>query len=102
MEPVETFVRGLEFAGEMAWQPWWALVLGFTIAGAVETFVSEERMSRVLGGDGFRELGLGTAPHGHTLYLNTAFTLVFASQLWVTFGPGESAGGDSVAHEHAH
>lgn len=44
----------------------------------------------------------GTAPHGYTLYLNAVFTLVFAAQLWVTFGPGESAGGDSVPHEHAH
>lgn len=61
MAVVETVVAGLRFAGEMAWQTWWALVLGFTIAGAVETFVSEERMSRVLGGDGWRELGLGTA-----------------------------------------
>ncbi|MFB6174313.1 MAG: permease [Halobacteriales archaeon] len=58
---VETFLEGLRFAGEMAWETWWALVLGFTIAGAVETFVSEDRMSAVLGGDGWRELGLGTA-----------------------------------------
>ncbi|MFA1611939.1 permease [Halobellus rubicundus] len=57
---VETAVEGLRLAGEMAWETWWALVLGFTIAGAVETFVSEERMSAVLGGDGWRELGLGT------------------------------------------
>ncbi|MFB6309715.1 MAG: permease [Salinirussus sp.] len=58
---LETLIDGLELAGEMAWETWWALVLGFTIAGAVETFVSEEKMSAVLGGDGFRELGLGTA-----------------------------------------
>lgn len=57
---VETVVEGLELAGEMFWETWWALVLGFTIAGAVETFVSEEQMSAVLGGDGWRELGLGT------------------------------------------
>jgi len=56
----ETVVEGLRLAGEMFWETWWALVLGFTIAGAVETFVSEERMSAVLGGDGWRELGLGT------------------------------------------
>lgn len=56
-----TVVEGLRFGGEMFWKTWWALVLGFTIAGAVETFVSEERMSRVLGGEGLRELGLGTA-----------------------------------------
>jgi uncharacterized membrane protein YraQ (UPF0718 family) len=57
---VETLVEGLRLAGEMFWETWWALVLGFTIAGAVETFVSEEKMSAVLGGDGWRELGLGT------------------------------------------
>mgnify|MGYP000179835432 CR=1 FL=1 len=57
----ETLVEGLRLAGEMGWETWWALVLGFTIAGAVETFVSEERMSAVLGGDGWRALGLGTA-----------------------------------------
>ncbi|QKY19821.1 permease [Halolamina sp. CBA1230] len=58
---VERFLEGLRLAGEMFWETWWALVLGFTIAGAVETFVSEEKMSAVLGGDGWRELGLGTA-----------------------------------------
>jgi uncharacterized membrane protein YraQ (UPF0718 family) len=51
---------GLKLAGEMAWATWWALVLGFTIAGAVEAFVSEEKMSRVLGGRGLREVSLGT------------------------------------------
>jgi uncharacterized membrane protein YraQ (UPF0718 family) len=56
----ETLLEGVRLAGEMFWETWWALVLGFTIAGAVETFVSEERMSAVLGGDGWRELGLGT------------------------------------------
>jgi len=55
-----TVWQGLKLAGEMAWATWWALVLGFTIAGAVEAFVSEEKMSRVLGGKGFREVSLGT------------------------------------------
>ncbi|MFB6305035.1 MAG: permease [Haloferacaceae archaeon] len=57
---LDALLDGLRLAGEMAWDTWWALVLGFTIAGAVETFVSEERMSAVLGGGGWRELGLGT------------------------------------------
>lgn len=57
---VETLIEGLRLGGEMFWETWWALVLGFTIAGAVETFVSEDKMSAVLGGDGWRELGLGT------------------------------------------
>jgi uncharacterized membrane protein YraQ (UPF0718 family) len=60
MTLVETTLEGLRLAGEMAWETWWALVLGFTIAGAVETFVSEERMSAALGGEGLREVGLGT------------------------------------------
>ncbi|MFB6071730.1 MAG: permease [Halobacterium sp.] len=60
MTVVDTFVEGLRLGGEMFWETWWALVLGFTIAGAVETFVSEDRMTEVLGGSGLRELGLGT------------------------------------------
>lgn len=36
---VDTLVEGLRLGGEMFWETWWALVLGFTIAGAVETFV---------------------------------------------------------------
>ena len=56
-----TVWEGLKLAGEMAWATWWALVLGFTVAGAVEAFVSEEKMSRVLGGRGLREIVLGTA-----------------------------------------
>ena len=60
MEFLITLWHGLKLAGEMAWATWWALVLGFTIAGAVEAFVSEEKMSRVLGGGGLREVSLGT------------------------------------------
>lgn len=60
MNILNTIGEGLKLAGEMAWTSWWALVLGFTIAGAVEAFVSEEKMSRVLGGRGLREIGLGT------------------------------------------
>ncbi|MFB6268640.1 MAG: permease [Halobacterium sp.] len=60
MSVVNTLAEGLRLGSEMFWETWWALVLGFTIAGAVETFVSEERMSRVLGGSGPRKLGLGT------------------------------------------
>jgi hypothetical protein len=44
----------------MAWSTWWALVLGFTITGAVEAFISEKKMTRLLGGSGPRELVLGT------------------------------------------
>src|SRR5436305_11490698 len=33
----------------MLWATFWALVLGFTISGALQVFVSKEQMSRVLG-----------------------------------------------------
>lgn len=48
------------FVGEMAWQLWWGLILGFTISGAVQAFVSRERMSDLLGGRGPEEVGLAT------------------------------------------
>jgi uncharacterized membrane protein YraQ (UPF0718 family) len=57
---LDTIGKGLKLAGEMAWATWWALILGFTIAGAVEAFVSKEKMGRVLGGRGLRTVGLGT------------------------------------------
>ncbi|NUB91565.1 permease [Haloterrigena sp. SYSU A121-1] len=46
-------------AFEMAWDTWWALVLGFTITGAVQEFVSEDRLTDYLGDDGWREVGYG-------------------------------------------
>jgi uncharacterized protein len=55
-----TFWHGVELAADMAWSTWWALVLGFTIAGAVETFVSETKLTRALGGKGWKSVGLGT------------------------------------------
>jgi uncharacterized protein len=48
------------FFGEMTWKTWWALVLGFTISGAVQAFVSEDRITDLLGGRGLREIGIGS------------------------------------------
>jgi len=44
---------------EMAWITWWALVLGFAIAGGVEAWLSEDDISQYLDGAGPRELGTG-------------------------------------------
>jgi uncharacterized membrane protein YraQ (UPF0718 family) len=44
---------------EMTWETWWALVLGFTLSGVVEVFVSEKQMTEALGGNGWNEIGLG-------------------------------------------
>jgi len=57
---VQTLVEASKLAATMAWETWWALVLGFTIAGAVESFVSEDVLSGLLGGRGLQEIGLGT------------------------------------------
>uniref|UniRef100_A0A7D5KKF3 Permease n=2 Tax=Natrinema halophilum TaxID=1699371 RepID=A0A7D5KKF3_9EURY len=53
-------LEGAVIAFRMAWDTWWALVLGFTITGAVQEFVSEDRLTDYLGDDGWREIGYGT------------------------------------------
>ena len=52
--------HAIGLAADMAWSTWWALVLGFTVTGAVEVFSSEEQMTTYLGDDGWREVGYGT------------------------------------------
>ncbi|WP_071391335.1 permease [Haloprofundus marisrubri] len=61
MSVVDQLVSAAELVIGMTWETWWALVLGFTLSGAVEAFVSEERMTDLLGDDGWREATLGTA-----------------------------------------
>jgi|GEM_PF-781789 len=61
MSLTDATLRAARLIAEMTWDTWWALVLGFTLSGAVEAFVSEDRMTRALGGDGWREVGLGAA-----------------------------------------
>src|SRR4051794_39990839 len=49
----------------MAWEGWWALVLGFTISAIVQAWVPRERIERALSGSGPRPIawatGLGAA-----------------------------------------
>jgi uncharacterized membrane protein YraQ (UPF0718 family)/YHS domain-containing protein len=56
---------GLWNAVLMAWQVWWALVLGFAISAIVQAWVPRERIQRALAGDGLkpvaRATGLGAA-----------------------------------------
>jgi uncharacterized membrane protein YraQ (UPF0718 family)/YHS domain-containing protein len=44
----------------MAWQVWWALVLGFAISGIVQAWVPRERIESALAGSGARPLALAT------------------------------------------
>jgi uncharacterized membrane protein YraQ (UPF0718 family) len=59
MALVQKLIESVVFSVEMFYEIWWALVLGFTISGAIQTFVSEDRMSNLLGGRGVRETSLG-------------------------------------------
>jgi uncharacterized protein len=56
---------GLWNAVLMAWEVWWALVLGFAISAVVQAWVPRERIERSLSGDGLtpiaRATGLGAA-----------------------------------------
>src|SRR5262245_59461590 len=45
----------------MAWQVWWALVLGFAISAVVQARVPRERIERSLSGSGPRPVTLATA-----------------------------------------
>jgi hypothetical protein len=44
----------------MAWDVWWALVLGFAISAIVQAWVPRERIERLLGGSGVRAVSLAT------------------------------------------
>ncbi|MEA2787329.1 MAG: uncharacterized protein QOF71_3433 [Candidatus Eremiobacteraeota bacterium] len=52
--------EALMLAAGMAWQVGWSLILGFALSGLVQAVVSKERMQRVLGRDGVREIALAT------------------------------------------
>ena len=52
---------GLWNAVLMAWEVWWALVLGFAISGVVQAWVPRERIERSLAGAGPKPVGWATA-----------------------------------------
>ncbi len=53
--------HGLSNAFLMAWQVWWALVLGFALSAIVQAWVGRDRIQAALGGSGPRPLALATA-----------------------------------------
>src|SRR3954471_8944474 len=53
-------VDGLANAARMAWEVWWALVLGFACSAVVQAWVPRARIDRALGGRGLREVALAT------------------------------------------
>jgi uncharacterized membrane protein YraQ (UPF0718 family) len=44
----------------MAWEVWWALVLGFAISAIVQAWVPRERVERALSGGGPKSIGWAT------------------------------------------
>src|ERR1700739_2547632 len=53
--------HGLKDSFLMAWEVWWALVLGFAISAIVQTWVPRERIEGLLSGSGAPCDGRGTA-----------------------------------------
>src|SRR6476620_4802312 len=53
-------IDGLWNAFRMAWEVWWALILGFTFSAIVQAWVPRAPLQRALGGAGLREVGLAT------------------------------------------
>jgi uncharacterized membrane protein YraQ (UPF0718 family) len=62
---IDKIGEGLANAGLMAWEVWWALVLGFAISAFVQARVPSERIEAALAGSGFapiaRATGFGAA-----------------------------------------
>ena len=64
-EILDTFLEGLKQSALMAYEVWWALVLGFAISAIVQAWVPRERIEAALSGDGAapvaKATGLGAA-----------------------------------------
>jgi uncharacterized membrane protein YraQ (UPF0718 family)/YHS domain-containing protein len=115
---LQTLGDGFANAFRMAWEVWWALVLGFLLSGIVQAWVSRGRMEAVLGGRSLgatlRATGLGAASSscsyaavaiGKSIFqkgggLPAALAFMFASTnlvfelgivLWVFLGPAFTA-----------
>jgi uncharacterized membrane protein YraQ (UPF0718 family)/YHS domain-containing protein len=54
-------VHGLENAGRMAYEVWWALAFGFAISAIVQAWVPRERIERALAGSGVAPVARATA-----------------------------------------
>src|SRR6476661_6537173 len=74
-------IDGLWNAFRMAWEVWWALILGFTLSAIVQAWVPRAPLQRALGGIGLREVwlatGLGAASSSWSFA--AAMTFQFAS-----------------------
>jgi uncharacterized membrane protein YraQ (UPF0718 family) len=60
MSALEVIWHGLRDSLLMAWEVWWALVLGFAISAIVQAWVPRERVQESLSGAGPRPVALAT------------------------------------------
>jgi uncharacterized protein len=60
LDVLEVLWHGLRDSLLMAWEVWWALVLGFAISGIVQAWVPRARIERAMSGSGARPLALAT------------------------------------------
>ena len=60
MDVLTVVWHGLSDAFLMAWEVWWALVLGFTISAIVQAWVPRERVEGSMSGSGARSVGWAT------------------------------------------
>src|SRR4051812_25942279 len=61
LDVLDTIVDGLRNAALMAYEVWWALVLGFLVSAMVQAWVPRQRIEDSLAGDGPRPVALATA-----------------------------------------
>src|SRR3954452_7234876 len=61
LDVLSTIVDGLRNAALMAYEVWWALVLGFLVSAVVPAWVPRQRIGASLAGDGPRPVALATA-----------------------------------------
>jgi uncharacterized membrane protein YraQ (UPF0718 family)/YHS domain-containing protein len=57
---LEVIWHGLRDAFLMAWEVWWALVLGFAISAIVQAWVPRKRIEGLMSGSGARSVGWAT------------------------------------------
>src|ERR671934_2973438 len=60
MDVLDQLGQGLWNAFQMAWEVWWALVLGFLLSAIVQAWLPRRRLEEALGGRGPGTLALAT------------------------------------------
>src|SRR5437763_13042886 len=60
VDVLEVIWHGLRDSLLMAWEVWWALVLGFAISGIVQAWVPRARIERAMSGSGPKPVALAT------------------------------------------